>query len=129
MNRILLCLALIAAIVSVQTLSLHAHLANGESDSAGSHLHIHSHAGDPAHHGEAEPGIEGDVIELLTSTAARDAGALHLDLAVTLFLTLLLFVVWHGHRQGPRVEPPVHRTKLSHRRPSPRAPPLFASPF
>ncbi len=125
MNRNLVCLLLIWAFVTVQGLSLHAHLPHAHDLPSAAHaghdsIHFHSHAidggVDDEHETDAAP------IDLFMSVKARDVSALPLIVAVAA-LWMLIVALWICIGRSPpppavlRIIPPPFRDF------SPRAPP------
>lgn len=126
MNRFLICLALLLALVGSQALSLHAHRAHAhDTHATADHdaLHIHSHLlGDAADaaHDFSDP----TEIDVLDSALSRDyAKALPMLAALSSFWMLLLAVLWIRQRRIASPPPLLHPTPAAQLRPAPRAPP------
>lgn len=128
MNRILLCLALVLALVNVQALSLHAHLghAHDQHATADHHrdMHVHSHAVGAQVDADNEH-ADTVVLDLFSSTLSRDHITPSLSfVALTSLLLLIFAIVWTCIRRRslfiliPHYRPPQYRTS------SPRAPPF-----
>jgi hypothetical protein len=124
MNRIILCVAFVIALLGVQGLSLHAHFPHDDHHEVTSHhdMHVHSHAidhdiDDTHEHSDAVP------IDLLTSALSRDHLTPSFDFTLQAVLILALVMVWTRIERMPPSIPIIYFSPPRFRTRSPRAPP------